>query len=84
MIVTLKLFASLAIHLPPEARKTHQAQVEVEDGMPVLALINRFRVPPTLCTLVLLNGVFLGKEGWASRVLEAGDVLAIWPPVGGG
>ena len=84
MIVTLKLFATLAAHLPPEARRAHQAQVEAAEGSTVLELIDRFRVPPELCTLVLVNGHFIPRQDLAGKVLEAGDVLAIWPPVGGG
>ena len=84
MIVTLKLFATLAAHLPPEARKDHQAQVEAAAGCSVLDLIERFRVPPELCTLVLVNGHFIRREDLPGRILEPGDVLAIWPPVGGG
>ena len=34
--------------------------------------------------LVLVNGVFVTPGQFATRVLEPGDVLAIWPPVGGG
>ena len=84
MIVTLKLFATLAAHLPPEARKLNQTLVETADGCTVLDLIARFQVPPDLCTLVLVNGVFVTPGQFATRVLEPGDVLAIWPPVGGG
>jgi len=84
MIVTLKLFATLAAHLPPEARKDHQVQVEAAEGCTVLDLIDRYRVPPELCTLVLVNGHFIPRQDLAGKVLVAGDVLAIWPPVGGG
>lgn len=84
MIVTLKLFATLAVHLPPEARKDHRAEVEVAEGATVQGVIDQFRVPPELCTLVLVNGVFIARDALAFRPLAAGDVLAIWPPVGGG
>jgi thiamine biosynthesis protein ThiS len=84
MIITLKLFAILAFHLPAEARHANAAQVEVPDGSTVQQVIERFRVPPTQCALTLVNGVFISREAWASRGLEPGDVLAIWPPVGGG
>ena len=83
MHITLKLFATLAAHLPPGA-KLNQAQVEAEEGCTVLGLIERFQVPPALCTLVLVNGVFVTPGQLATRIVESGDVLAIWPPVGGG
>jgi len=84
MIVTFKLFATLAVHLPPEARKLNRAEVEVAEGVTVQGMLDQFRVPKELCTLVLVNGAFVAPDGFAGRVLEAGDVLAIWPPVGGG
>jgi thiamine biosynthesis protein ThiS len=84
MIITLKLFAILAFHLPSESRRANQALVEVPDGATVQEVVERFRVPPTQCALTLVNGVFIQRDAWAARVLEPGDVLAIWPPVGGG
>ncbi len=84
MNITLKLFATLAVHLPPGARRSHQAEVDVEAGATVMAVIEAFRVPPGQCALVLVNGVFVAPEARAGRVLAEGDVLAIWPPVGGG
>ena len=84
MKVTLKLFATLVAHLPPAARKSGQAQVETAPGSTVQDLIDQHRLPPRLCTLVLVNGAFVGPGDFARRVLEDGDVLAIWPPVGGG
>ncbi len=84
MNVTFKLYATLAAHLPPEARRSRQVAVEVADGMTVQGMIERFRVPPELCTLVLVNGHFIAREAFVGTVLAEGDVLAIWPPVGGG
>lgn len=84
MIVTLKLFATLSVHLPPEARRDHAFEAEVPEGITVLGMIERFRIPRALCAMVLLNGVFVPLEALGSRTLSAGDALAIWPPVGGG
>ena len=84
MIVTFKLFASLARHLPAEDRRTNQTCVEVPEGCTVQGMIDRFHVPPPLCTLVLVNGLYVAPGDLAGQVLREGDVLAIWPPVGGG
>jgi molybdopterin converting factor small subunit len=84
MKVTLKLFATLAAHLPAEARRAGLVELEVAPEATVKDVIQRHRLPPALCTLVLVNGGYVGppeQEGW---VLREGDVLAIWPPVGGG
>jgi thiamine biosynthesis protein ThiS len=82
--VALKLFASLIGFLPPEARAASRVDLEVAPGTTVLALIGQFRIPPEKCSLVLVNGAFVEPEERDSRVLADGDVLAIWPPVGGG
>ncbi len=84
MNITLKLFATLAVHLPPGARRSHQAEVEVDAGATVMGVIQAFRVPLGQCALVLVNGSFVAPEALAGKVLAEGDVLAIWPPVGGG
>jgi thiamine biosynthesis protein ThiS len=84
MKVTLKLFATLTARLPAPARRAGLVELELEPGTTVRALIEAQRLPPELCTLVLVNGVFVGPAQWAAQVLAEGDVLAIWPPVGGG
>jgi sulfur carrier protein ThiS len=84
MKIQLKLFATLTAYLPPEARRAGAAELELEPGTTVGALIGRRGLPRPLCTMVLVNGVFLATAELDARVLEEGDVLAIWPPVGGG
>jgi sulfur carrier protein ThiS len=84
MKAALKLFASLARFLPPEAQRTSRIDLELEPGFTVQALIDRYRIPPEHCSLVLLNGVFVPPGERATRILVEGDVLAIWPPVAGG
>ena len=47
-------------------------------------LIERYRLPPKLAQLVLLNGHYIALEKLATTRLNEGDVLAIWPPIAGG
>jgi molybdopterin converting factor small subunit len=47
-------------------------------------LIERFNLPKKLVHLVLVNGVYVEPSQRMARTLEAGDALAIWPPVAGG
>ncbi len=84
MRVQLKLFASLSQYLPPEARRTSCVDLELTPGDTLGRLIEAEGIPPAQCTIVLVNGVFVAEAEWASRVLDAGDVVAIWPPVAGG
>ncbi len=83
MHVTLKLYAGLARHLPPGARR-NAVELDVSDGTTIDTLIDRFQVPPQSAHLVLVNGHFVPPAERDARALLDGDVLAIWPPVAGG
>lgn len=83
MKVILKLYASLSDYLPAEARH-NQVQLDVDDDATVGALIERYRLPPKLTHLVLVNGVFVAPAARATTVLREGDQLAVWPPIAGG
>ena len=82
--VALKLYASLADYLPPEARKTHRAELELPAGTTVSEVIGQQNLPLKMCHLVLVNGFFIPPGARAERVLAEGDELAIWPPIAGG
>ena len=84
MKVTVKLFASLAVHLPAEARSQHRVELEVAPGTTVQDLIQRQGIPPGQCAIVLVDGAWVATAERGARVLAEGEVLAIWPPVAGG
>ena len=84
MKITLKLHAMLADCLPPEAKQSNAVQLDVDEGTTVAALITQFNVPPKMCHLVLVDGVFVTPGTRATRALAEGETLAIWPPVAGG
>ena len=81
--ITFKLFATLTDYLPA-ARKYNAVELTVAPDTTIAQLVERFQVPKNLVHLVLINGVFVQPEMRASRCLQEGDVLAIWPPVAGG
>lgn len=84
MKLTLKLFASLQDYLPHEARNTNALVLELEDGVSVPRLIERFGLPLKSCHLVLVDGNFVPPAERAVRILRDGETLAIWPPIAGG
>jgi sulfur-carrier protein len=84
MKVTLKLFASLAGHLPAEARSSHAMNLDAPPGTTVLDVIRRQGIPEAVCAIVLVDGVWVARPERATRVLSEGEVLSIWPPVAGG
>ena len=46
--------------------------------------VEPYRLPHKLVHLVLFNGLYVPPAERATRALNDGDVLAIWPPVAGG
>lgn len=84
MQITFKLYAMLGDHLPADRRHGNAMTLDVAPGASILQVIEPFQLPPKLVHLVLVNGVFVPPEERATRTLDAGDVLAIWPPVAGG
>jgi sulfur carrier protein ThiS len=83
MHVTLKLFASLSQHLPSGSRD-NATQLEVAEHETVQDIIQRMGLPEQSVHLVLLNGTYLSPEQRIAQQPQAGDQLAIWPPVAGG
>ncbi len=83
MNITVKLFATLGDHLPPDA-VANAARVEIPEGTTPHQIIDRFQVPRQMAHLVLCNGRYVEPEQRDHPTVKEGDVLAIWPPVAGG
>ncbi|MEQ8234248.1 MAG: MoaD/ThiS family protein [Gammaproteobacteria bacterium] len=83
MKITLKMYASLAQFLPPEAVR-NVVEIDIPDTCSVHEVIARYQVPRASAHLVLINGVYVEPEQRDAPLLRAGDVLALWPPVAGG
>jgi len=84
MHITFKLYASLTQHLPPDARQGNQVALDIAPDATIADIIEPFNLPMKLVHLVLINGVYVAPADRASRTLQDGDVLAIWPPIAGG
>lgn len=84
MKVTLKLYATLSDHLPEQARKTNALELDLDPGTTPAKVIERQNLPLKLCHLVLIDGVFIPPAERATRPLNEGEILAIWPPIAGG
>jgi len=88
MRITLKLYAMLRDHLPPEAngqrRKGNELPLDVSEDATVQGVIDRYNLPSKLVHLVLVNGVYIPPQARAGHTLAANDELAIWPPIAGG
>ncbi len=83
MRITLKMYASLAQFLPPEAVR-NVVEIELPEDISIHEVIARYHVPRESAHLVLINGVYVEPEQRDEPLLREGDVLALWPPVAGG
>jgi sulfur carrier protein ThiS len=84
MQITFKLYASLTDYLPAERRTSNWMLLDLADDATIAQVIEPFQLPMKLVHLVLINGSYVAPEDRATRTLQDGDVLAIWPPIAGG
>jgi thiamine biosynthesis protein ThiS len=81
--VTVKLFALLGHHLPPGSTGNATA-VDAAAGSSVAGLLASLGLAEAQCHLVLLNGTFVPIDERAATPVAEGDVVSVWPPIGGG
>lgn len=74
MLITVKLFASL------RTGRFNEKNVEFPPGTTVGEVIRELALPEKEVTLIFING----RHAALATPLAEGDVLAFFPPVGGG
>lgn len=81
MKLTVKLFASLTIYLPP--RSENQAmQINADDGATVAQVLGQCGVPVDRCRLIMINGITHTNPAVSMAIeLQPGDTLAVLPKV---
>jgi molybdopterin converting factor small subunit len=77
MKVTVRLFATLRDLLPKDKK---MVTVKLETDSTVEELLEHFKVSQEFPLIIKING----KNGTKNTVLENGDRVGIFPPVGGG
>ena len=88
MEITLKLYATLGDYLPHElngrVRAHNELRLDVVEGVTVQHVIDQMHLPSKMVHLVLVNGLYVPPSARETRALNAGDALAMWPPIAGG
>jgi molybdopterin converting factor small subunit len=79
MKVRLKLFATFRRYLPPGTQGSAR-DMEVPDDTQVSDLLSQFGVPEKESLVILVNG----RDAGPDRVLQEGDVVAVFPTLAGG
>ena len=74
MKVKLRLFASL------RAGRFKEQAVEAGEGITPMELLRRFGIEKKDVAILLVNG----RDGEFDRALADGDVVSVFPPLGGG
>ena len=84
MRIRVRLFASLRDRFPSDDRG--RGEVELNEGATLADLIERLEIPNPLAQMVLIDGLVEPKsrEERASRTLEDGQTVSIFPPIAGG
>ena len=74
MEVEVRLFATFR-----EGREKKQ-KIKINENTTILDIINILNIDENAVAIMLLNG----RDGNSDRMLNDGDVISIFPPVGGG
>jgi molybdopterin converting factor small subunit len=84
MNVDLKLFMDFRRYLPPDSVEG-KAMVSLQEGATVDDLFKTLGIPINQPKVLVINGVSQGMDqDRNSHVLKDGDVVSVFPPVGGG
>jgi len=79
MEIEVRLFATLQ-DLVPKKNHSHFFSVEIERGSTAAAVLYKLKIPKKTAKIILVNGRYSSED----TVLEEGDILSVFPPLGGG
>ena len=84
MNIEVRTFINFKSYMPPDA-KDGKAVLSIKDGSSFSDLLNELGIPIEEPRIVVLNGV---SQGTSSEIntytIKEGDIIAIFPPLGGG
>jgi molybdopterin converting factor small subunit len=79
MRVTVKLFATL-VRFKDGSRAGKPFDVELPEGSVAQDLIDYLKIPAEETHIVFINSIIEGNDAY----LKDGDIVGMFPPVGGG
>lgn len=84
MQIEVRLFMEYRKYLPPDASEG-KTKISVDEGATINDVFKVLGIPVEEPKIIVLNGVSQGAcVTVTDHVLREGDVIAIFPPVGGG
>lgn len=79
MHVTVRLYATLGRY-GREERAGMPCMIELSEDATLYDLISQLKIPPEETRITFVNGI-IQESGWK---LQDGDVVGVFPPIGGG
>ena len=84
MQVELRLFMDFREYLPADS-EGGKTKVSLNEGATILDLLNTVGIPSDKPKILVINEASYGMSQEVNEhLLEDGDVIAVFPPVGGG
>ncbi len=79
MEIEVRLFATMQVYLP-KRKGGHSFKMDVAEGGKVANVLAELGVPQDVSTIAVVNGRYADQDS----ILAPGDVLSVFPPLGGG
>ncbi|MFX1286544.1 MAG: MoaD/ThiS family protein [Promethearchaeota archaeon] len=80
MIVKVKLFATLRRFGPTNVKLGESFPVSLDEAANIATLLKKLKITEDQAKIIMING----NPGEIRTILKQNDVVAIFPPVGGG
>ncbi len=82
--IELRMFMTFKQYLP-EGSLEGKAKMSLDDGATFGDILKILSIPVELPKIVIINGIIQGiSDEINARILKEGDIVSIFPPVGGG
>jgi len=83
MKIKLRLYATLQKYLPPGTINS-ETDMELPEAATIPDALGVLAVPMSLPHIIFINGRHVLRPDFSTRQLQEGDILAIFPAIGGG
>jgi sulfur carrier protein ThiS len=83
MKIKLRLYATLQKYLPPESSQS-ETSLELPEAATIPDALGVVALPMTLPHIIFINGRHVLRPEFSTRQLQDGDILAVFPAIGGG
>ena len=83
MKITLRLYATLNVYLPPGS-SNNETQLELPEAATISEALGVLGVPIHLPHIIFVNGCHVLRPDLSTRQLHDGDILGVFPAIGGG